>query len=56
MTSALFEEWIQKLDRKMVVSKKKILLIVHNCIAHPSIGNLKAIKLEFLPPDVSAVL
>ena len=56
MTSSLFEEWIRKLDWKMAVSKRKILPIVDNCTAHPTIGNLKAIKLEFLPPNVTAIL
>ncbi|XP_054717282.1 tigger transposable element-derived protein 4-like [Uloborus diversus] len=56
MTSALFEEWIRKLDRKMAASKRNILLIIDNCTAHPAIGNLKAIKLEFLPPNVTAIL
>ena len=40
----------------MAASKRKILLIVDNCTAHPAIGNLKAIKLEFLPPNVTAIL
>lgn len=56
MTGVLFEEWVRKLDRKMAANKRKILMIIDNCTAHPVIANLKAIQLEFLPPNVTAVL
>lgn len=56
MTAVLFEEWVRKLDRKMAANKRKILMIIDNCTAHPVITNLKAIQLEFLPPNVTSVL
>ncbi|GFN81531.1 tigger transposable element-derived protein [Plakobranchus ocellatus] len=31
-------------------------MVVDNCPAHPSVDNLKAIKLEFLPPNTTSIL
>jgi hypothetical protein len=56
MTAALFEDWIKQLDRKMVLQNRKILLFVDNCPAHPHIVGLKAVKLQFLPPNTTARL
>lgn len=56
MTSALFEKIITRWDNKLIRQKKKILLLLDNCPAHPDIHNLKAIKLVFLPPNTTSVL
>jgi hypothetical protein len=56
MTSDIFtaelREWDQELHRK----KRKILLMVDNCKAHPSVPGLTSIKLVFLPPNTTAKL
>lgn len=52
MTSAIFTDWLQKWDKQL---KRRILLIVDNCRAHPFI-HLKNIRIEFLPPNTTSIL
>ncbi|GFR94758.1 tigger transposable element-derived protein [Elysia marginata] len=56
MTSALFEEWLKKLDRQMVTQEREIAMVVYNCPAHPKVEDLKAIELIFLPPNTTRIL
>ena len=53
MDKILFEEWIWEMDTKFTKEKKTVALIIDNCPAHPSIGNLKSIELIFLPPNTT---
>lgn len=48
MTSALFEEWILELDKKMGKMGRKILLFLDNASCHRDV-QLMNIKLQFLP-------
>ena len=54
MDGALFEKWVQELDRKFASEGKSIALVIDNCPAHPHIENLKSIKLFFLPPNTTS--
>ncbi|XP_050329997.1 tigger transposable element-derived protein 4-like [Bactrocera neohumeralis] len=56
MTSELFEKWLHDWDRDLVKKKKKILLLVDNCPAHPNVTDLMSITLAFLPPNTTSVL
>ncbi|XP_023228548.1 tigger transposable element-derived protein 4-like [Centruroides sculpturatus] len=56
MTSEIFEEEIRKWDKELIGKRKKVLLLVDNCPAHPILENLKNIKLVFLPPNCTSVL
>ncbi|KAL4153502.1 hypothetical protein QTP88_001335 [Uroleucon formosanum] len=56
MTSAIFEKTLNYWDDELRRKKKKILLLVDNCPAHPSLQHLKFIKLVFLPANTTAVL
>ncbi|XP_049267704.1 tigger transposable element-derived protein 4-like [Rhipicephalus sanguineus] len=56
VTQKLFEEYVRKLDRKLELQKRKVLLFVDNCTAHAPISSLKAIELEYLPPNTTSVL
>ncbi|XP_060845275.1 tigger transposable element-derived protein 4-like [Rhopalosiphum padi] len=56
MTSAIFEKALNYWDDELRRKKKKILLLVDNCPAHPSLQHLKFIKLVFLPANTTAVL
>ena len=50
MTSVLFEEWITNWDAALVREGRRILLLVDNCTAHPSLATLQNIRLEFYHP------
>ncbi len=54
MDGLLFEDWVREIDRKFEADKRKVVLIVDNCPAHPQIGDLKAINLVFLPPNTTS--
>nr|XP_050022695.2 tigger transposable element-derived protein 6-like [Dermacentor andersoni] len=56
MTRAIFTDWLRTLDRKFAAQNRNILLFVDNCSAHCDINGLKAIRLEFLPKNTTAVL
>ena len=56
MTSQIFEEWVRKFDRKMLLQGRSVALIVDNCPAHPAISGLRAVQLIFLPPNTTSVL
>ena len=56
MDSILFEEWIREVDRRFNKEGQKIVLLVDNCPAHPSIDNLVSTELIFLPPNTTSKL
>jgi len=53
MTSALFEQWLVKLNHRMSLEKRKIAFVVDNCPAHPAC-QLENIELVFLPPNTTS--
>ena len=53
--SVLFEECVRELDGKFLRENRKIALIIDNCPAHPTIGNLSNVRLIFLPPNTTSV-
>lgn len=58
MTSDIYEKWLLKLDKMFVAQKRKILLFVDNCPAHPKTvqAKLKNIRLEYFPPNLTSIL
>lgn len=52
----LFEAYVRKLDRRFEQQNRRVLLFVDNCAAHGHIKNLKAVQIEFLPPNTTAIL
>lgn len=57
MTSELFEKWLLNLDKQFLLQNRKVLFLIDNCPAHPSIDHqLKAIKLIFFPPNMTSKL
>ena len=46
----------QSFDQKMVQQKRKVLLFVDNCPAHPIVPRLQAVAVHFLPPNTTSVL
>lgn len=55
MTSNLFENWLDKLNSKMVAESRSILLFIDNCTAHPDVVRSN-VKLVFLPPNTASKL
>lgn len=56
MTSQLFEKILHEWDTDLRRKKKKMLLLVDNCPAHPHVASLQCIKLVFLPANTTSVL
>ena len=55
MDSILFEEWVREVDRPFTKEGRKIVLLVDNCPAHPSIDNLISTELIFLLPNTTSL-
>jgi len=55
MTSSIFEQWLRKWDRTLMIENRKIALVLNNCTAHPKIF-LQNIELVFLPPNVTSLV
>lgn len=55
MTSEFFINWLHQVDKQMTKRKRRIVMIVDNCPAHPHVPGLKSIKLVFLPPNTTSV-
>ena len=55
MTSVLFAEWLDKLNNSMIRQKRKIIMLVDNCGAHPKLVRSN-VRLVFLPPNTTSRL
>ena len=44
------------MDTKFTKERKKVVLIIDNCPAHPTTDNLKSIEAIFLPPNNTSKL
>ena len=58
MTRTIWLEWLKRFDEDMQRENRQIILLVDNFSAHidPIDYDLKAIRLEFLPPNTTAQL
>jgi hypothetical protein len=56
MTSALFKTWLIRLDNKMKINKKKIVLFMDNFSGHNIDLVLDNVKIAFYPPNCTSVL
>ena len=58
MTRIIWLEWLKRFDEDMQRQNRQIILLVDNCSAHiePIDYDLKAIQLEFLPPNTTSQL
>ena len=56
MTSSLFLEWLQDLDREMQLQQRKILLFLDNAPSHPKDVSLTNVKLQFFPANTTSKL
>lgn len=55
MTGIIFSEWAKKLNHKMRVQDRKILVFVDNCSAHPPLS-LSHVTFKMLPPNTTSQL
>ncbi|NXQ37556.1 TIGD4 protein, partial [Alaudala cheleensis] len=56
MTSALFEQWMKKLDNRFQAQQRQVVILVDSLPAHTEVKNLKSVKLVFFPPDSSSCI
>ncbi len=56
MTTKIFNEWLQTIDKQMGRKKRKILLFIDNCPAHNNVLPLKNVTVMFLPPNTTSAL
>ncbi|PWW77840.1 DDE-domain-containing protein, partial [Tuber magnatum] len=58
MTRTIWLEWLKRFNEDMERQNCQIILLVDNCSAHiePIDYTLKAIRLEFLPPNTTSQL
>lgn len=55
MTAAECKLWLKKLDGKMRAQRRKIILLLDNCPAHPKdLDFLTNVRVEFLPPNTTS--
>ena len=54
MDGILFEEWLHEVDRKFKMQGRRVVVKVDNFPAHPELSGLKAINLQFLPPNTTS--
>ena len=55
-TREIFRKFLRKLDRRMGEEKRKILLFLDRCSAHPTDEKLHNIRLEYFPANCSSKL
>lgn len=56
MTQGFFNEWLINFDKDMQKQKRKILLLIDNCTAHNEPPILNHIRVEYFPPNCTAIL
>lgn len=58
MTTDIFTGWVKKLDKQMTTQKRKIVLFIDNCTAHPGDINsvLNNVKVVFFPPNLTSII
>lgn len=54
MTANIFEETLKSWDRKLGQKRRKVLLFLDNCSAHPRDIELDNIRMVFFPPNTTA--
>ena len=53
MTGSIFERWVWELEQEICAQKRKIVVILDNCPAHPRVPDLAHVSLIFLPPNTT---
>lgn len=56
MNATLFAKWLKDLDRKMRREKRKIIIFIDQCPAHPSGYEFSNVKVKFFPANCTSEL
>lgn len=56
MTSAIFTEWLTRVDRIMKGKERHIVLILDNCSAHSKVPRMSNVRVVLLPPNCTSIL
>ncbi|XP_063410388.1 tigger transposable element-derived protein 6-like, partial [Mytilus trossulus] len=56
MTTYIFTEWIQQINKKMKTKKRKILLFLDNATSHSDSVTLSNVTIKFFPPNTTSKL
>ncbi|CAG2249892.1 unnamed protein product [Mytilus edulis] len=56
MTTYIFTEWIQQINKKMKSKKRKILLFLDNATSHSDSVTLSNVTIKFFPPNTTSKL
>lgn len=56
MNSEIFKDSVRLLDKKFKKERRKILLFIDKCPAHPKMENMQSITLIFFPPNATSLL
>lgn len=58
MTSAIWLDWLTKLDKMFGRQNRKIILFVDNCPSHPKeiVSKLRFVRVEYFPPNATSEL
>ena len=55
MTGDLFTDWLRDFNRDMRLKNRKIVLVIDNCRAHPTVEDLSNIRIVWLPPNTTSI-
>lgn len=56
MTTPIFSNWLVKFNAEMKRKNRKIILLIDNCTPHNETPKLDCIRVEYFPPNCTAVL
>lgn len=56
MTSVIFANWLWKLNIKMKLQDRKVILFIDQCPAHNNLIELSNVRVVYLPPNTTSLL
>lgn len=56
MTAEIFKNWVTEIDKNFGKQKRKVILFIDNCPAHPKEIPTDNVKIVFLPPNATSRL
>lgn len=56
MTSAIFNDWLSSVNKKMKLENRHVLIIVDNAPSHTKVKNLPNVQVKFLPPNLTSAV